>query len=72
MKRTKCPVCGARRIHFLLFFKGVCAEHRRWHEEWRKNFKMQLYTDRMKIPEHTPDELKAWAEIKRVINGKIN
>ena len=35
--------------------------------KFRKGFKMQLYTDRMKQREHTPAELKAWSEINRVL-----
>lgn len=54
-------------MHFLLFFKGICAEHRRWYEEWRKSFKMQLYTEQQTKKEHTPAELKAFEEIKRVL-----
>jgi len=67
MKRTKCPVCGKKRVHFLLFFKGICAEHRRWYEEWRKSFDMQLYTEQQTKKDYTPAELKAWAEIKRIL-----
>ena len=46
--------------------------NKREYDRFRKGFKMQLYSDRIKQREYTPAELKAWAEIKRVINGKIN
>jgi len=37
------------------------------YDRFRKGFKMQLYSDRIKQREYTPAELKAWAEIKRVL-----
>jgi len=46
--------------------------HNRLYEKFRKGFKMQLYSDRMKQREYSQVELKAWAEIKRVLNGKNN
>mgnify|MGYP003153394558 CR=1 FL=1 len=46
--------------------------NKREYNKFRKGFKMQLYSDRMKKREYTPAELKAFAEIKRILNGKIN